>query len=141
MTPTSAADLLMERFDAVERFLAAAQRHVAEEPLAPAQALVARAAARLRLSGDHTGVALAGATGTGKSSLFNRFAGLDRSPVGPLRPTTGDAYACVWSPAGAEGLLDWLGLASSRRFVRESALDADDEYALHGLVLLDLPDL
>ncbi len=47
----------------------------------------------------------------------------------------------MWGPLeGANHLLDWIGVLPRHRFVRESALDADDETALHGLVLLDLPD-
>ena len=36
------------------------------------QEVVERATGRLRLSADHTVVAIAGATGSGKSSTFNR---------------------------------------------------------------------
>ena len=42
-----------------------------------ARALLGKVDERTRLSGDHTVVALAGATGSGKSSLFNALAGLD----------------------------------------------------------------
>ena len=41
---------------------------------------------------------------------------------------------------GSDALLDWLGVPADLRFGRESALDADDEAPLRGLVLLDLPD-
>ncbi|MDI5943929.1 50S ribosome-binding GTPase, partial [Micromonospora sp. DH15] len=109
--------------------------------LVPAHTLVERAGTRLALSRDHTVVALAGATGSGKSSLFNALARFELSPVGVRRPTTGVAHACVWGPLdGATRLLDWTGVLPRHRFVRESALDGDDESALHGLVLLDLPD-
>jgi hypothetical protein len=37
-------------------------------------------------------------------------------------------------------LLDWLGIPPRLRFSRESALDAEDEAPLRGLILLDLPD-
>ncbi|TDC26389.1 ABC transporter [Micromonospora sp. 15K316] len=134
-------DVLLARLDAVRRFLAAADGHLPDNRLVPAHTLVERAGTRLALSRDHTVVALAGATGSGKSSLFNALARLDLSPVGVRRPTTGVAHACVWGPQeGAGRLLDWIGVLPRHRFVRESALDADDEAALHGLVLLDLPD-
>ena len=61
---------------------------------------------------DHTVVALAGGTGSGKSSLFNRLAGADFSPVGVVRPMTRDAYACVW---GVEGAGPAAGLARHDR--------------------------
>ena len=46
----------------------------------------------------------------------------------------------MWQEAGTADLLDWLDVPKPRRFVRESALDADDQATLRGLVLLDLPD-
>ncbi|MEV0808878.1 GTPase [Micromonospora sp. NPDC050200] len=135
------ADDLVARLDAVRRFLDAVDGQVPDSRLVTAHTLVERAGTRLALSRDHTVVALAGATGSGKSSLFNALARLDLSPVGVRRPTTGVAHACVWGPLdGATRLLDWVGVLPRHRFVRESALDADDETALHGLVLLDLPD-
>ena len=69
--------------------------------------LLGRAGERLRLSGAHTVVTLAGGTGSGKSSLFNALAGANFSPVGVIRPTTGEPHACVWGMAGAGPLLDW----------------------------------
>ncbi|SCE72137.1 GTP-binding protein EngB required for normal cell division [Micromonospora purpureochromogenes] len=135
------ADDLVARLDAVRRFLAAVDGQVPDSRLVTAHTLVERAGTRLALSRDHTVVALAGATGSGKSSLFNALARLDLSPVGVRRPTTGVAHACVWGRLdGANRLLDWVGVLPRHRFVRESALDADDETGLHGLVLLDLPD-
>ncbi|MEV4491078.1 GTPase [Micromonospora coxensis] len=135
------ADTLLARLDAVRRFLDAVDGQVPDSRLVGAHTLVERAGTRLSLSRDHTVVALAGATGSGKSSLFNALARLDLSPVGVRRPTTGVAHACVWGPLdGASRLLDWVGVLPRHRFVRESALDGDDESTLHGLVLLDLPD-
>src|SRR5438876_12105408 len=43
------------------------------------QSLLDRAGQRMRLSGEHTVVTLAGGTGSGKSSLFNAVCGLDLS--------------------------------------------------------------
>ncbi|MEV4496054.1 GTPase [Micromonospora arborensis] len=135
------ADALIARLDAVRRFLTAVDGLLPDAELVPAHTLVERAGTRLALSRDHTVVALAGATGSGKSSLFNALAQLELSPVGVRRPTTGVTHACVWGPLeGANRLLDWIGVLPRHRFVRESALDADDETALHGLILLDLPD-
>ncbi|MEU8166394.1 GTPase [Micromonospora sp. NPDC049004] len=134
-------DALIARLDAVRRFLTAVDGLLPDAELVPAHTLVERAGTRLALSRDHTVVALAGATGSGKSSLFNALAQLELSPVGVRRPTTGVTHACVWGPLeGANRLLDWTGVLPRHRFVRESALDGDDETALHGLILLDLPD-
>ena len=105
-----------------------------------ARALLSKLDERLRLSGDHTVVALAGATGSGKSSLFNALAGIDLATVGARRPTTSQAGACIWGSDGAEPLLEWLGVPRRHQAEHDSALTAGDEDPLHGLVLLDLPD-
>jgi predicted GTPase len=153
-TVEAADEALARRFAALGRFTRTVSQYVTttEAPaLAGAAQLVQRAQERLRFGerwpgpgrlGGHTVVALAGATGVGKSSLFNAVAGMTLSPPGHLRPTTGEAHACVWDARGAaEDLLDWLGVSEHRRFVRESELDADSQEALRGLVLLDLPDM
>jgi GTP-binding protein EngB required for normal cell division len=135
------ADALVDRLTAVRRFLRAADGHLPDDRLVAAHTLLERAGDRLALSRDHTLVALAGSTGSGKSSLFNALARLYLSPVGARRPTTGEAYALVWGPLnGAGELLDWVGVLPRHRLARESALDGDDEAGLHGLILLDLPD-
>jgi GTP-binding protein EngB required for normal cell division len=114
-----------------------------------ALAVGSRAGERLRLSGEHTVVALAGSTGSGKSSLFNALAGEDLSPVGVRRPTTSMAHACVWGAEGATTLVQWLGVPRRQTAWRHGTGDAwggdpgsrptaDDQ--LDGLVLLDLPD-
>jgi GTP-binding protein EngB required for normal cell division len=110
-----------------------------EDVIGDAEALVERAGERLRLSAGHTVVALAGGTGSGKSSLFNGLAGADFSAVGVTRPVTRDPHACVWGASGSGPLLEWLGVPRRFRFSRGSALDGG-ESSLNGLVLLDLPD-
>jgi energy-coupling factor transporter ATP-binding protein EcfA2 len=103
------------------------------------EALLRRAGERLRLSANHTVVALAGGTGSGKSTLFNALSGASFSPPGVTRPTTRHVHACVWGMQGAAPLLDWLGVQRRHRYARASALDSG-EAALDGLLLLDLPD-
>jgi energy-coupling factor transporter ATP-binding protein EcfA2 len=103
------------------------------------EALLRRAGERLRLSSTHTVVALAGGTGSGKSTLFNALSGATFSPPGITRPTTRHVHACVWGMQGAAPLLDWLGVQRRHRYARASALDSG-ETALNGLLLLDLPD-
>jgi energy-coupling factor transporter ATP-binding protein EcfA2 len=135
------AEELSQRLDALSRYLRVTGPYLPDGKLVAAHTLVERAGNRLSLSLDHTVVALAGSTGSGKSSLFNALARFKLSQVGVRRPTTGTAHACVWGPLEpANRLLDWVGVLPRQRFVRESALDGDDEVALHGLVLLDLPD-
>lgn len=112
---------------------------VSDDTVAAARDLLEKADERLGLGDDFTVVAFAGSTGSGKSSLFNAVSGLEIARVGVRRPTTSKPTACVWG-SGGEDLLDWLQVPKENRTWRESALDGDDEEALHGLVLLDLPD-
>jgi GTP-binding protein EngB required for normal cell division len=106
-----------------------------------ARGVVERASNRLRLSADHTVVAIAGATGSGKSSTFNALTGLDLAAVGVRRPTTSHTTACVWGESGATELLDWLEIPARHRIQRGSMLDTGREDAsMQGVVLLDLPD-
>ncbi len=102
--------------------------------------VVDRVSSRLRLSAEHTVVALAGATGSGKSSTFNRLTGLDLAAVGVRRPTTSWATACVWGSSGAQDLIEWLGVPPRHQVSRDSMLDTGSSDELSGLVLLDLPD-
>lgn len=106
------------------------------EPLAAEQArgVVQRVQERWALKGGRTVVALAGATGSGKSSLFNALAGGELVPTSPRRPTTAEASVAVWGDEPAGELLDWL--AVHQRHHVETA-DGDE---LDGLVLVDLPD-
>jgi len=110
-----------------------------QELLTQAEALLRRSGERMRMSASHTVVALAGGTGSGKSSLFNALAGANFSPAGVTRPTTKHSHACVWGMEGAAPLLDWLGVQRRHRYARASALD-EGEASLTGLLLLDLPD-
>jgi len=135
---------LSERLSALARLVQIGSARVGQDGfdaglLADADALLARAGERLRLSSQHTIAVLAGGTGSGKSSLFNQLAGAQFSPAGVLRPVTREPHACVWGMEGAGPLLDWLGIAPRRRYARSSAL-AEGERALTGLLLVDLPD-
>ncbi|HEY8453634.1 MAG TPA: GTPase [Natronosporangium sp.] len=133
------AGALAKRIDALAAFVRAAEPYLPPHRLEAARELADRATERLSLPLTLTVVALAGATGGGKSSLFNALAGADLSPVGVRRPTTGDVYAAVFGrPEAASDLLDWLRVQPARRFARDSVLD--DRDGLSGLVLLDLPD-
>jgi len=96
-----------------------------------AAAVIDNASHRLRHGTNVTVVALAGATGSGKSTLFNQIVGEEIAPTGVMRPTTSEARAAVFGPETAESLLDWLGIRH-RHGVDGGRLD--------GLVLIDLPD-
>ena len=88
---------------------------------------------RLAFSGDNTVVALGGATGSGKSSLFNAISGTQLARSGVRRPTTGQPMAAYWGAGVPTELLTWLEVSDRH------AIAAGDQH-LNGLVLLDLPD-
>jgi GTP-binding protein EngB required for normal cell division len=130
-----------DRLAGLEQAVDAARGRLDDGVVDEAAGVVGRASARLKLSGDHTVVALAGSTGSGKSSLFNALVGLDIAATGVRRPTTSFTTACTWGPDGAAELLDWLDVPPRHRVDRSGLLDdfpPDPELA--GLVLLDLPD-
>ena len=106
------------------------------DALVEARRVVDQADRRLAISGTATVVALAGATGSGKSSIFNALSGTTLATVGVRRPTTAHAMACSWGDESAEDLLDWLQIPRRHALETDPAMDA----ALDGLVLLDLPD-
>ncbi|MGW5878778.1 GTPase [Nocardiopsis terrae] len=138
-TSTTSRAELIERLDALSTLAELGRDDLPEEVLGRAGQLLDHAGARLRLSGEHTVVALAGGTGSGKSSLFNALCGLELSQTGVTRPTTSKAHACVWGHEGADALLSWLGVPTRYRHSRTSVLDSGNS-ELTGLVLLDLPD-
>jgi GTP-binding protein EngB required for normal cell division len=96
-----------------------------------ATTVLARAEGRLSLTGEHTVVALAGATGSGKSSLFNALVRHEASAVGVRRPTTSATTAAAWGEA--DHVLSWLEVPRRHQVT-------GDPGRLEGLVLLDLPD-
>ena len=133
---------LADRLAALREAVEVAEGRLEVPEVARARALLAKAGARAAL-GDATVVALAGATGSGKSTLFNALSGSEVSKSGVRRPTTGVAHATVWGASADDGgasptdptadrLLDWLEVPRRHRHPPEHALD--------GLVLLDLPD-
>src|SRR3954447_21327653 len=137
----SRGSALGDRVDGLEQAGRAARGRLDDAVVDDVQAAVARVATRLGLAADHTVVALAGATGSGKSSTFNALAGVELSSVGVRRPTTSWATACVWGKEGAEELLEYLDIAPRHQVMRDSLLDlGKEDSALQGVVLLDLPD-
>src|SRR6476659_143250 len=124
---------VVSRVEGLERAVEAARGRLDDALVADAADVAERATARLKLSADHTIVALAGATGSGKSSLFNDICGLDLAAVGVKRPTTSWALACSWGE-GAEEVLEWLGIPPRHQLNRASSLDVSEpEQDLQGL--------
>ncbi|WP_411976785.1 GTPase [Streptomyces sp. ICN988] len=128
---------LRSRLDALRELVGLSRARLDSGTLAEAGRVLDEAAARRRLSGQHTVVAVAGATGSGKSQLFNTLAGVTISETGVRRPTTAAPIACSWSD-GAASLLDRLGIPGRLR--RRPLQHPDSESPLRGLVLIDLPD-
>jgi GTP-binding protein EngB required for normal cell division len=131
---------LPERVTALQEAVAVGGKRLSPDLAQTVQVVVDRAGERRQLSVEHTVVALAGATGSGKSTLFNRISGMEVSVVGVRRPTTSDPLAIVWGTQGVIPLLDWLDVPPRHRVARESVLDSGEGDDLDGLVLLDLPD-
>jgi energy-coupling factor transporter ATP-binding protein EcfA2 len=128
---------LRVRLDALHELVGLSRTRVESEVLAEAGRVLDEAAARQRLSSRHTVVAIAGATGSGKSTLFNALAGVPVAETGLRRPTTSAPLALCWSE-GAAGLLDRLGIPGRQR--RRPLAGGTGDSDLQGLVLLDLPD-
>lgn len=105
--------------------------------LGPVTSVLERVGERAALSAEHTVVALAGATGAGKSSLFNALVGAEVARTSRQRPTTSLALGVVAESehlrTGSTALLDWLGVP------QRHDLPVSDRHR-DGLMLLDLPD-
>ncbi|MFJ5551417.1 GTPase [Streptomyces sp. NPDC093225] len=130
------AHALRVRLDALRQLVGLSRTRLDGLTLAEAGRVLDEAAARRGLSPRHTVVAIAGATGSGKSTLFNALAGVQISETGLRRPTTSAPIACSWTD-GAAGLLDRLEIPGR---LRRRPRDGDRDESLAGLVLIDLPD-
>jgi len=125
MTTTS------EKLDTLSDVVNLVQGRVPAGVEGEARRVLAHATRRLA-AGPQTTVALAGATGSGKSSLFNAISGTLLAEQGARRPTTSRTLALSFA-ATNPALLDLLGV--ERR--HEATPPTPD---LADLVLLDLPD-
>ncbi|MFF5188193.1 GTPase [Streptomyces sp. NPDC000345] len=128
---------LRSRLDSLRELVGLSRTRLDSRTLAEAGQVLDEATARRKLSGQHTVVAIAGATGSGKSQLFNTLAGVPISETGVRRPTTAAPIACTWSD-GAASLIDRLGIPGRLR--RRPVQSPEAEAQLRGLVLIDLPD-
>ena len=139
------------RASALEDAIDAAKGRINDDVLERARVALAQTRDRAELSPEHTVVALAGATGSGKSSLINALAGAHVATAGMRRPTTAVPTAAIWGPP-ADELLDWLGVGTRHTIAGEApailsgpGARAEDhvvvpQHPAGGLVVLDLPD-
>ncbi|WP_281964731.1 YfjP family GTPase [Serinicoccus marinus] len=127
---------VVERSEHLSTALDVGGPELEQESAGAAREVLGRVGERWAIAGGRTVVALAGATGSGKSSLFNALTGEDVSAISPRRPTTAEAGAAVWGDEDAAELLDWLGVAT-----RHHVTMTEDNAGLDGLVLVDLPDV
>ena len=137
---TPAAQGLAEDLRALGRIVELGQSLGLGTELDEAQEILTRAGARTSLAPGRTVIALAGATGSGKSSLLNALAGAPIARTAVTRPTTTRPLALL--PGGQAGgapdgeaaaLLDWLGV--DERVVASGGGVPTDA------IILDLPDV
>lgn len=123
-------DGLADLLEKADLALSSCEGIVPPQDLEPLVVTVADVRSRLSYPEDVLVAALAGGTGSGKSSLLNAVAGSGVAFVGGARPTTEVPLALVpeGRAAAMEGYLDRLGVTERVRF------DVD------WLCLIDLPD-
>ncbi|WP_040281717.1 GTPase [Tessaracoccus massiliensis] len=122
---------ISEQLTTLGEVLDLAQGRVPAEAEGRARAILTHAPRRLA-AGAQTVVAIAGATGSGKSSLFNALTGTRLAEQGPRRPTTSLTMAASFSATNTQ-LLDLLGVTRRHEVAPPVEGMAD-------LILLDLPD-
>lgn len=123
-------DRLLRLLETADLALGSSRDVLEEETLAALIGAVDSVRTRLIYPEDVLVVAVAGGTGSGKSSLFNALAEAELVDVGGIRPTTSHPAAAVPASAGEaiDGYLDRLGIAE--RYIYERGL----------VCLIDLPD-
>ncbi|MEE2528783.1 GTPase [Pseudarthrobacter sp. J75] len=130
------ASHLQQRLESLNEARELAEGVLPDESLQEVLEILERASSRRSLSAGHTVVGFFGATGSGKSSLFNAVNGAEIATAAARRPTTSEPLASVWGVAGSEPLLDWLEVPARHHASPVNGF-ADEET---GLILLDLPD-
>lgn len=109
-----------------------------ETVVAEAERVCSQADRRLAFGGNAVVVALAGATGSGKSTTFNALSKTTLATTGVRRPTTSSVLGASWADdehpqSEMDEVLSWLEVPNRH------AITGGDP-TLGGLVLLDLPD-
>ena len=137
---------LIERLEALQTATELGTGRVPAADIERAGIVLDQASTRRSLSGEHTVVGFFGATGSGKSSLFNAVTGRELARTAATRPTTSVPLAGVWHAAGSDDLLDWLQVPERHQLdeplgTSKSGLMRRRSGVASGLILVDLPDL
>lgn len=125
-TPAVATSPFARSVASLKEAISYGEGRVPETVLLDAAETLERLSQRRELSTEHTVIGFFGATGSGKSTLFNAIAGQNIALSAPTRPTTSTVQAAIWEAEGSEELLDWLGI-DKRVYPQTQALAAEGE--------------
>lgn len=125
-TPAVATSPFARSVASLKDAISYGEGRVPETVLLDAAATLERLSQRRELSTEHTVIGFFGATGSGKSTLFNAIAGQNIALSAPTRPTTSTVQAAIWEAEGSEELLDWLGI-DKRVYPQTQALTTEGE--------------
>ena len=125
-TPAVATSPFARSVASLKDAISYGEGRVPETVLLDAAETLERLSQRRELSTEHTVIGFFGATGSGKSTLFNAIAGQNIALSAPTRPTTSTVQAAIWEAEGSEELLDWLGI-DKRVYPQTQALTAEGE--------------
>lgn len=125
-TPAVATSPFARSVASLKEAISYGEGRVPETVLLDATETLERLSQRRELSTEHTVIGFFGATGSGKSTLFNAIAGQNIALSAPTRPTTSTVQAAIWEAEGSEELLDWLGI-DKRVYPQTQALAAEGE--------------
>ena len=125
-TPAVATSPFARSVASLKDAISYGEGRVPETVLLDAAETLERLSQRRELSTEHTVIGFFGATGSGKSTLFNAIAGQNIALSAPTRPTTSTVQAAIWDAEGSEELLDWLGI-DKRVYPQTQALAAEGE--------------
>lgn len=124
-TPAVATSPFARSVASLKEAISYGEGRVPETVLLDAAETLERLSQRRELSTEHTVIGFFGATGSGKSTLFNAIAGQNIALSAPTRPTTSTVQAAIWEAEGSEELLDWLGI-DKRVYPQTQALAAEE---------------
>lgn len=125
-TPAVATSPFTRSVASLKDAISYGEGRVPETVLLDAAETLERLSQRRELSTEHTVIGFFGATGSGKSTLFNAIAGQNIALSAPTRPTTSTVQAAIWEAEGSEELLDWLGI-DKRVYPQTQALAIEGE--------------